>query len=259
MDRYDSLAEYADAKFRIHENALHPVINRDDATNRCFTLDQSALSFGTDEPDAAQLGIVNEDGQRFFAIGPKKLAPVSNMALQGEQNVSNILAAMALLRAAGMALNTKMVDAALGYPGLPHRCELVGTWNQVKWVNDSKGTNVGATLAAISGSDKPLILIAGGQGKGADFSPMAEVLDDGIKLIILFGEDAPIIADTLRVNQSVQIVDSLEQAVSVAKSSSAPGDTVLFSPACASFDMFDSYVHRGEVFVGLVQQAMQGE
>ena len=145
-----------------------------------------------------------------------------------------------------------MLRALRSFRGLPHRCELVGEHDGVRFVNDSKGTNVGATVAAISGIDAPIILIAGGRGKGANFQPLAQAVHRSVTRTILFGEDAQKIAAALGSDNSFTIVASLDLAITEASACSQAGDVVLFSPACSSFDMFDSYEHRGNVFKQLV-------
>jgi UDP-N-acetylmuramoylalanine--D-glutamate ligase len=140
----------------------------------------------------------------------------------------------------------------MAYGGLPHRCEVVAEHNGVTWINDSKGTNVGATIAAIKGFKQRIILIAGGKGKGANFKPLVEVIASSVNFTILIGEDAQLISSGLSSSADHAIVGSLDEAVSVAQSKAQQGDVVLFSPACASFDMFDNFEHRGNVFKNLV-------
>lgn len=259
MDRYSNLQEYASTKFRVYKHASCSVINRDDALVREYEKTNGGISFGLDQGAKGQFGIVEDEGEEYFAVGQKKLAPITDLSLQGKQNISNVLAAMALIDCAGLELSTAMIEAAMQYQGLPHRCELIGSWYGVKWVNDSKGTNVGATLAAINGAEKPVILIAGGQGKGADFVPLKTAVAKSVKAVVLIGEDALKIADAIEVGETANIAESLRQAIELAADQSEAGDTVLFSPACASFDMFKSYEHRGDEFRRLVKERHDAE
>lgn len=265
MDRYQSLPAYANAKLGIYKNATAIVINRDDTElallytriyKKAGVATPARLSFGLDQPTASNFGIRVDKGRAFFAHADKLLAAVDDLLLQGAQNQLNVLAAMALISAAGVGLSAAIVQAAMRYPGLPHRCELVARHNQVSWINDSKGTNVGATLAAIHGITSPLVLIAGGQGKGADFSPLKAALRGNARLVVLIGDDAQKIAQALGDSVEIMRAQSLQQAIAVAVARSQPGDSVLFSPACASFDMFENYRHRGDVFRQLVKQRL---
>ncbi len=250
MDRYSGLPDYADAKFRIFRHARCCVVNRDDRiTGHRMSGRLPAMSFGLNAPDGdGDFGVAGSDGERLMVHGEKVLARVDQMTLQGEQNVANALAAFALVASAGVRLTRDVIQAALDFPGLPHRCELVREINQVKWINDSKGTNPGATIAAIRGLRQPIILILGGQGKGADFSVLSDVIRDKVTHSFIFGEDAERILACLQSPSSVTRVGTLGEAVERSFSRALPGDTVLFSPACASYDMFDSYEHRGNQF-----------
>ncbi|MGI9317281.1 MAG: UDP-N-acetylmuramoyl-L-alanine--D-glutamate ligase [bacterium] len=254
MDRYTNVSEYAQAKFHIYDSAGCRVVNRDDKYVRQNLETSGALSFGLDQGTSGHYGLVNDAGKKYFAKGRQKLVPVTDLVLQGQQNMSNVLAAMALVECAGLELSKSMIEAAMKFKGLPHRCELVGAWEEVRWINDSKGTNVGATLAAIKGVEGSVILIAGGQGKGADFRSLATEIDKSVKAVVLFGEDASIISGAINSQHKVKIAASLSHAIELAADQSETGDTVLFSPACASFDMFDSYEHRGDAFRKLVNE-----
>ena len=254
MDRYPGLNDYADAKFRIFDHARHRIINRDDQiTERRVTGGFPGLSFGLNAPGGDEdFGIVGPEGERLMARGDKTFARVDQMTLQGEQNVANALAAFALVESVGVKLTTDVIRAALDYRGLPHRCEMVREVNQVKWINDSKGTNPAATIAAIKGLRQPIILILGGQGKGADFSYMAEVIADKVAHSFIYGEDAEIILACFKSASNITRVATLDEAVERSFSLAKPGDTILFSPACASYDMFNSYEYRGDRFRQLV-------
>ncbi len=251
MDRYPALEDYINVKKRIFKNASKLVVNRDDALTSPNLCHAESVSFGLDAPQGGnQFGLAGHS--HSLLRGDTVLGEVEQITLQGEQNIANILAAMALVETSGVALQPAVINAALNYGGLPHRCEIVAEVNGVKWINDSKGTNAGATISAIGSFQQELILIAGGKGKGADFSPLARKIKQRVNHTILFGEDAEIIFQSFDSSMSSSRVDLLEQAVVQAKKLARPGSVVLFSPACASFDMFDNYEHRGNVFKQLV-------
>jgi UDP-N-acetylmuramoylalanine--D-glutamate ligase len=254
MDRYGDLAEYISAKLRIYSNAKNIVVNRDETHLRSLlSASENSLSFGLDgPPGACDFGVAGSGKNRSLVAGTQVLAQASDMTLQGDQNIANVLAAMALVKSAGVELGAAAIGAAMGYGGLPHRCEIVIEHNGIKWINDSKGTNVGATIAAIQGFNQRLVLIAGGKGKGANFQPLADVIAASVHFTILFGEDAGLISSRLPSNADHTMVASLDHAVGLALEISGTGDVVLFSPACASFDMFDNFEHRGNVFKQLV-------
>ncbi len=262
MDRYAGMAQYRAAKLRIYQDAAWRVVNRDEPNLVDLGVGDDCITFGLDEPRAGDYGIVHDDRGRWFCRGAEKLAPVSEMTLQGEQNASNMLAAMAVvdgaLRVAGLEFDRERLTAGLAYAGLPHRCEPVPSGDGIRWINDSKGTNVGATLAAINGADRPLVLIAGGQGKGADFGPLRSAMDESVKGVVLIGEDAGEIARVLEGSVATWLEPDLAAAIGRAGAIAEEGDTVLFSPACASFDMFESYAHRGECFRRLVNDRSGG-
>ena len=256
MDRYRGEDDYVDAKMRIFNSAGHRIVNRDDPiTMSRLSADSDFVSFGLSPPDNdAEYGVIEDEGKQVMVRGQKIIGQVSESALQGEQNIANMLAAFALVESAGVELKPNMIKAAMNYGGLPHRCEMVGEVNQVKWINDSKGTNVGATVAAINGFQQPIILILGGKSKGADFAPLARAIASKQIEVVVFGEDAEIILSSLNPDAQCIRVGDLEAAVAEAHRLSSPGSVVLFSPACASFDMFDNYEHRGNVFKQLVME-----
>lgn len=258
LDRYASYEDYMDAKMRIYRNARHEVINRDEPTAPQITLSDS-LSFGLGEPKNDQeYGVIQTQGTHWLAKGEEKLLDANQLKLKGQQNWLNILASFALLEQFGLSLSETMLEEVCQFEGLIDRCEQVAEHEGVIWINDSKGTNVGATLAAIEGFPQPKIMIMGGQSKGADLSPLAEVMDS-VREVILIGEDAQKLEGALDKAVKTKRVESLEQAVQIASNIVKPGEIVLFSPACASFDMFDDYAARGEAFRQLVQQLVLGE
>ncbi len=258
MDRYAGIEEYARVKLRILERAESKIVNRDDDWIRAASESLAGVTgFGLQAPSAdGDFGLLGEVGRRRLVAGTRELALETDILLKGDQNLANILAALALVEAAGITLSATVVEAACTFGGLPHRCETVADRGGVRWINDSKGTNVGATSAAIRGIREPVILIAGGRGKGADFRPLARRISDSVSHTILIGEDAGRISRVLPAEAGRTLVDSLEEAVALAHRLSEPGQVVLFSPACASFDMFDSYEHRGDAFRRLVQETV---
>jgi UDP-N-acetylmuramoylalanine--D-glutamate ligase len=257
MDRYAGLQQYHAAKHRIFLGASKVINNRQDPlTNPLLSTSVRQCSFGLNKPDLGSFGLLEEDGQQWLAYGLEPLMLVADVAIKGTHNTANALAALALGQAAGLDM-TAMLETLKNYKGLPHRCEHVATINNVMYIDDSKGTNIGATIAALKGfgdsTRAKLILIAGGQGKGQDFSQLQKSVTEFVKLAALFGEDASQIAAALDGSAEVQQFDSLENAVSSAVASAESGDIVLFSPACASFDMFSGFEERGRCFQSAVQ------
>lgn len=263
MDRYRDIAEYTASKqtiFNVPFNvsgaaAGQPgvaVINRDDPLVRVMpTCHRQVVSFGLDAPAEQQFGRRLHEGRYWLARGEQRLLAVDDLRLAGEHNQANALAALALGEALGLPLPA-MLSTLQTFTGLPHRVQFVTSAEGVSWLNDSKGTNVGATLAAIQGLQGPLILIAGGQGKGADFSPLREAVKDKVRTVILLGEDAALIEAALAGVVPVQYVSTMSAAVAAAHAIARPGDTVLLSPACASFDMFAGFAARGDAFMAAV-------
>jgi UDP-N-acetylmuramoylalanine--D-glutamate ligase len=181
--------------------------------------------------------------------------PVAQLRIAGRHNLANALAALALGDAAGLDKQA-MLQVLREFQGLPHRTQWVAEHNSVAWYNDSKATNIGATLAAVHGFDGPVVLIAGGQGKGADFAELAAGLDRRVKAVVLIGEAAEEIQQALGKCMPTRRADSMRAAVHLAAQLAQAGDRVLLSPACASFDMFDNYQHRGAVFMQAVQELL---
>lgn len=255
MDRYTDLEAYARAKGRIFSSCATAVVNRDDA--RAAALAHGAphvvsVGLGT-PPGASDYGLELSGGSEWLVRGNERIVATCDLALAGRHNVFNALAACALAQTLGVGPEA-MAAPLMRFSGLPHRAEVLGSWGGVRWVNDSKGTNVGATVAAISGTGTPVVLIAGGLGKGADFSPLRPVVERHVRAVVLFGRDAPLLEDVLAGTRPTRRAATLPQAVAVAAKLAQSGDTVLFSPACASFDMFDNFEHRGEVFRAAVRE-----
>ncbi len=249
LDRYESLADYISTKARLLSDASVCVLNRDDL--RVATLAEGARSFGLNAaPEASDYGL--DDG--YLTRGQSRLMAMDELALKGRHNVANALAALAMCEAVGCPV-PGLVAALREFRGLPHRVEAVAQRDDgVTYFDDSKGTNVGATLAALEGLGRKVVLIAGGDGKGQDFSPLGPVVRDHARAVILIGRDGPRIGAALAdAGVPVEYADDLPRAVLRADAIAHGGDAVLLSPACASFDMFRSYVHRAEVFVAAVR------
>ena len=194
-----------------------------------------------------------------FAKAKKELINLQDLKIVGLHNAANALAAVALCRAIGVDY-AHIIQTLYNFKGLPHRVEWVANIDDVDYYDDSKGTNVGTTCAAIAGLYKDgfpqkLVLIAGGEGKGQDFSPLADAVAENTRAVVLIGRDAPLIeAALLKTNVPVYLATDLPEAVNIAKKLAKTGDAVLLSPACASFDMFKNYVHRAEVFINAVSR-----
>lgn len=256
MDRYADLGAYHLAKHRIFRGARQVVVNRDDALTRPLVADRlPCWSFGLDKPDFRGFGLIEQDGQKHLAFEFKALMPVSELKIRGAHNQANALAALALGHAVGLPM-TAMLEALRDFPGLPHRCQWVGQHAGVDYYDDSKATNVGAALAAIEGFGDTLqgrqVLIAGGDGKGADFSPLCEPISRYCRAVVLLGRDADKLEQVLKSHVPLQRVSSLDEAVNAAASLAQPGDAVLLSPACASLDMFANFEERGRLFAAAV-------
>ena len=265
MDRYADLAQYTASKqsiFNVPDVAVGQpgvaVINRDDPLVAVMsTCGRRVVSFGLDAPSDDNFGRVLHEGQYWLARGDQRLLPVNELRIAGEHNQANALAALALGDSIGLPMSS-MLDALKAFTGLPHRVQFVAEAEGVTWLNDSKGTNVGATLAAIQGLTGPIVLIAGGQGKGADFSLLREPVREKVRAVILLGEDAALIETALAGVVPVQHVADMASAVKQAQTLAQPGDKVLLSPACASFDMFKGFADRGEIFMAAVRDAISG-
>jgi UDP-N-acetylmuramoylalanine--D-glutamate ligase len=254
LDRYASFDEYARAKQRIYAGAQVQVINRDDVLAAALAVQAAPrVSFGLSEPEGENFGIVDTGAGAWIARGSERWMPVAHLRIAGRHNLANALAALALGDAAALDREA-MLQVLREFQGLPHRTQWVAEHKGVAWYNDSKATNIGATLAAVQGFDGPLVLIAGGQGKGADFADLAAGLDARVKAVVLIGEAAEEIARALGKRFPIRRAGSMREAVAVAAELAVAGDLVLLSPACASFDMFNNYQHRGEVFTQAVQE-----
>lgn len=254
MDRYADVNAYAMCKQKIYENAAHATINRDDAfVAKMLNHQDNATGFTLKQPEAGDFGLCEQNGETFLCQGDERLIGTSELKIRGQHNYANALAALAL----GSSLNLPMqpmLEALREFTGLEHRTQWVAEINGVNWFNDSKGTNVGATLAAINGLPGKHVLIAGGQSKGADFTPLRDVARQRLRATVLIGEDAEKIAQAVDQLVQVRFAADMAEAVRMASELAEPGDNVLLSPACASFDMFRGFAERGEVFVKTVRE-----
>ncbi|MGQ9425994.1 UDP-N-acetylmuramoyl-L-alanine--D-glutamate ligase [Gilvimarinus sp. F26214L] len=258
LDRHAGLLDYHRIKQRVYFGAKKVVVNREDPlTQPPLRPDQVLCSFGLDRPDLGHFGLIEEGGESWLAFGLQKLLSAKELRLQGRHNLANALAALAIGHHMGADVQ-RMLETLRRFPGLVHRCQWVGERDGIDFINDSKGTNVGATLAAIQGLARTparLILIAGGEGKGADFSELAPVMKESLRALVSIGVDGEQIATVARsVGVNVIAASSMEDAVHKAATAAEPGDAVLLSPACASFDMFSSYMDRGERFMAAVEE-----
>jgi UDP-N-acetylmuramoylalanine--D-glutamate ligase len=257
MDRYASLAAYHLAKHRVFRGARQVVVNRDDALSRPLVADDMPCwLFGLGKPDFKRFGLLEENGEKYLAYQFDALLPVRELKIRGAHNQSNALAALALGHAVGLPM-APMLEALKRFAGLPHRCQWVGERNAVSYYDDSKATNVGAALAAIEGLGADiagkLVLIAGGDGKGADFSALSKPVAQFCRAVVLLGRDAERLAAALGDGLPLIRVTSLEEAVQRSAELAQPGDAVLLSPACASLDMFKNFEERGRLFAQAVE------
>ncbi|MDO8350520.1 MAG: UDP-N-acetylmuramoyl-L-alanine--D-glutamate ligase [Gallionella sp.] len=255
LDRYDGMDDYTAAKERIFQGCGVGIVNREDA--RSLNMMRAArefISFGLNAPQRQMdFGIEREGNDIWLVQGNQRLIRAGELQLAGLHNVANSLAALALCRAIDLPMPV-LLDALRSFKGLPHRVERIACLHEVTYYDDSKGTNVGATVAALEGLGCKAVLIAGGVGKEQDFSPLKQSVEQHARAVVLIGRDAPLIEAALQgcgvpLINAVDMNDAVEQAVKLAW----PGDAVLLSPACASFDMYRNYAHRAEAFVNAVR------
>ena len=257
MDRYRDIQEYAEAKARVFHGNGTMVLNADDPlVMRMARSGRRTVCFGLSAPAEAQdYGLYEVDGETWLVKGKQPLMPAREVPMAGRHNLANALAAMALAEAAGVPLEA-CCAAVREFKGLKHRTELVASRDNIRWYDDSKGTNVGATVAALNGMTSPVILIAGGDGKGQDFSELRPACAQHARAVVLIGRDAPLIEAAIGTAVTLRRARDMHDAVRIAKELARPGDVVLLSPACASFDMFRNYEHRAEVFCQAVREAL---
>jgi len=256
MDRYATLQEYMQAKQHVYTNCETAICNRDDPLTECGDrFKKQKIHFTLNVPRANEFGLVEKNADYYLAYEDEILLPVRELPIVGRHYQANALAALALGQGFGLAM-APMLETLRTFKGLPHRCQLVRFCHGIYWYNDSKGTNVGATLAAIEGlghgMQGKLILIAGGIGKNADFTPLVSPIANYARAVVLIGEAATLLAKTLGDRVAVHFAHSMEEAVVTAARIAQQGDSVLLSPACASLDMFKNFEHRGQVFAEIV-------
>jgi len=257
LDRYDgSMDSYAAAKLRIFHGEGVQVVNRDDARSAAMrSAGRKQVSFGLNPPSSdADWGISREGALVWLMQGSHKILRSDELQVSGLHNVANALAALALCRALDMPLEP-LVEALRAFKGLPHRVEKVAELFGVTYYDDSKGTNVGATEAALKGLGRPAVVILGGDGKGQDFSPLKAAVAEHARAAVLIGRDAPLIEKALQgCGKPIAHARDMDEAVRIATDHAQAGDAVLMSPACASFDMYKNYLHRAETFIAAVKK-----
>lgn len=254
MDRYDTIAEYAAAKARIFARSDAVVVNLDDVAVR--TMDHNAmrvLRFSLRPDPTADFYGVEQGSDLALMHGRDRVVLMSQLKITGLHNAANALAALAMCAALQLPREA-CVQALREFPGLPHRSQWVADVDGVRYVNDSKGTNVGATLAAVAGMPGSLVVIAGGQGKGQDFEPLAPAFRGKVRHVVLIGQDAKQLDAALSSVSTAEFARDMDDAVQLAARSARSGETVLLSPACASLDMFRDYGHRGDEFAAAVRR-----
>ncbi len=267
LDRYKDLSAYAMSKQVIYENADVLVLNKDDAMASGYAASRygasqvsdsadKQISFTLNQPQENEFGVCEaENHKTALCFGSRPLVAVDQLKIKGSHNLQNALAALALGHAIGLPFDS-MLNALKEFKGLPHRTQFVAEINGVNWINDSKATNVGATVAALVGLPGKHVLIAGGIAKGADFSELADAVKQYCRAVVLMGKDAEnikaVIADTI----PVESVNDMQAAVLAAQSLAQAGDNVLLAPACASFDMFENFEDRGNAFIQSVRKLL---
>lgn len=257
LDWHRDEAEYRAAKQRIYDEATHAVFNRDDnATTPPDGKTRDRLSFGMGEAPDKEFGLLAVDGEEYLAVGDEALMPVAEIALVGRHNYANALAALAVGTLIGLPM-APMLETLRQFGGLEHRMQFVRELNGVRYINDSKATNVGAAIAAVLSVEGPVVLLAGGQGKGGDFDALADAISSKLKAIVVFGEDADKLEHAFQGKAEVIPVPDMAEALAVAHSRAAAGDTVLLAPACASFDQFKNFPARGDAFCKQVMELPQ--
>lgn len=259
MDRYPNLMAYHAAKLRIYYGAEKIVVNRRDLlTHPPLGAGVKPIYFGG-PAEFNSFGLLEQDGEQWLAWQFEPLISAAELKIKGGHNIDNALASLAVGHAAGLPMDA-MLKALREFTGLAHRCEWVGEVDGIEFYNDSKGTNVGATLAAINGlapSEGQLVLIAGGDGKGADFAPLRSAVKKNVRVLVLIGKDAERMADELADSARIIKASTMGQAVQSAFEEAQSGDLVLLSPACASLDMFANYEDRGRQFCTAVKELSQ--
>ena len=253
LDWHADEDEYRNSKYRIYAEAKAAVINRADETAAEHAgVCDSVISFGLDAPADGHYGLRDDDGETYLARGETLLLASRDLAMYGLHNQLNALAALAAGELLGLDI-AAMLRVLVEFPGLPHRMQFVARIGAVDYINDSKATNVAAAVAAIDSVDSMLVLVAGGDGKGGDFSELSTAVEDKLRGAVLIGKDAEKIAHALDTVMPVQFADTMGAAVSMAAKCAESDDTVLLAPACASLDQYDNYMERGNAFCTAVE------
>lgn len=254
LDRYADLTDYVAAKRRIFRGNGAMVLNADDPlVTGMAEPGREVIRFTLNPPAAGEFGLLDRDGESWLARGAEPWLAVRELRIGGLHNQANALAALAMGTALGLS-RSAMLATLREFRGLAHRCELIAEHAGIRWYNDSKGTNVGATVAAVRGLPGPVVLIAGGEGKGQDFAPLAQALRGKVRALVLIGRDAALIGAAVGDTVPQYRAADMDEAVGRAAQLAEPGDNVLLSPACASFDMFANFEARGRAFVAAVQE-----
>lgn len=258
MDRYDTLYDYQRVKQKIYQGCKAAVYNKQDILTAPLLPESTPVkAFTTAAPDLKEFGLLADDDGFWLSYGVEHLYHSNDIALKGKHNLANVLASLAIVQLLGLDIKDECIAQCLrDFKGLRHRCEYVADVNQVMYINDSKGTNVGATIAALEGfgsKKKNIHLILGGLGKAADFAPLKNCVTNYVSHVYLFGQDAQFIAKSLPENTQFEFYPTLDAIISAAADKAKAGDIVLFSPACASLDMYKNFNVRGEHFVDLVK------
>ncbi len=253
LDRHGSLTAYAAAKARIFHHARTAIVNREDPLVRAMVEGRTDIvSFGLDEPAGHHYGLRGPAAEPWLCRGEERLLAAAEVPLAGQHNLANVLAAWALAAAAGLP-DAAIARAVRDFRALPHRLAFVAERRGVRYLDDSKATNVNAACAALAGLTGPLLVIAGGQGKGQDFTPFAALLAERARAVVLIGTDAPLIERALAGRVRLACAGTMTEAVGIAAALAERGDQVVLAPACASFDQFRNYNERGEAFVAAVE------
>ena len=254
MDRYSSLKDYANTKKRIYSGQGLMVLNKDEEyIHSIMDSKRDTIYFSLGAPEGENFGLINHNNEVWLSQGNEKIINKNQLKIKGEHNISNALAAMALAGAVNVPTNI-MADVLKNFTGLEHRCQLVREIDNVSWYNDSKATNVGACIASITGLCElgNIILIAGGDSKGADLSGLNPIVKKYIKRVFLFGIDANKLADVMGSDVDKEFVNDMNEAVKGASKIADPDDIVLLAPACSSLDMYKNYQQRGDAFISAI-------
>jgi len=254
MDRYSSLKDYLNTKKRIYSGQGLMVLNKDEEyIHSIIDNKRDTIYFSLGAPEGKNFGLINHNNEVWLSQGNEKIINKNQLKIKGEHNISNALAAMALAGSVNIPTNI-MADALKNFTGLEHRCQLVREINNVSWYNDSKATNVGACIASITGLCElgNIILIAGGDSKGADLSDLNPIVKKYIKRVFLFGIDANKLADVMGSDVDKEFVNNMSEAVKGASKIADPDDIVLLAPACSSLDMYKNYQQRGDAFISAI-------